>query len=83
MTEWQPIETAPKDGPIWAYVIANGVASQGVIWWRPHKNSWPEEPNRNWRWRQNDNSTVGFSDGLPNPGATHWMPLLEPPKCSS
>ena len=63
--EWQPIETAPKDKPIWCYNGGQGMMIfldiedfQGFVW--------------------NDDL---LSDVDPNPEQpTHWMPLPDPPK---
>lgn len=63
-TDWQPIETAPKDGTVF---IAASTLADGASWvfgtasWR---NSWPH----------------GFVErGTLATGWTHWMPLPEPP----
>ena len=69
MTDWQPIETAPKDGTViclagycdddtWA------VGSRWFFWadyWRKYREPFGE----------------GFGRGTPAP--THWMPLPPPP----
>lgn len=82
MSEWQPIETAPKDevGP--TVLLWNG-ESMGTGYW----NAWArddlgrvigleeEDPAQfadRWLW-----TGEGF-EVLPSP--THWMPLPEPPK---
>ena len=66
MTEWQPIETAPKDG---REVLTYGVDDEGneYFWvsaWWPFPNQkegeWTSWHDSNW--------------------ASHWMPLPEPPK---
>jgi len=74
--EWQPIETAPKDGTIfdaWCSEhkgynnapkrIANCRYSEGVIWFL-HSHGWFEL------------NTVDFLHAT----ITHWMPLPTPPK---
>lgn len=75
MSEWQPIETAPKDGtPILGfrfYPVA--------IRWRPDLDS-------EFQWdavslgshASTNFMSNGFIDGDSN--LTHWMPLPEPPK---
>ena len=73
--EWQPIETAPKDGTIFdvwcsehkGYTdapkrIANCKYSEGVIWFL-HSHGWFEL------------NTLDFLHAT----ITHWMPLPEPP----
>jgi hypothetical protein len=69
--EWQPIETAPKDGTrilaYWPDIYANSSAVQCETWWGPWGNSkstWQTV----WEW----------ADGPNCP--THWMPLPEPPQ---
>lgn len=72
MTDWQPIETAPKDGRmlllVWRDKQQQGLpmvlegywyaASDGeAFWWSPGQVSWKLEP-------------------------THWMPLPKPPEVS-
>lgn len=74
MPEWQPIETAPKDGTaILAYSRQAGLEgkllrSHGVkvTWWRTDRardgfTGWGEFNDQFWP-------------------ATHWTPLPEPPK---
>lgn len=74
MSDWQPIETAPKDG------------TRVNLWckrWRPDNDSFSHRwfpdcywtkgdsmTNHNARWVNMD--TAWF--------ATHWMPLPEPPR---
>lgn len=62
--EWQPIETAPKDGEAFVvYVPGYGV---GECYWGMLSESWWFRGNR---WSE---------EGDPLP--THWMPLPPPPK---
>ena len=66
MTDWQPIETAPKDGRsllIWS-------ADEGID--LAHHNDWG-------RWQVQETADYDneyFVDLKP----THWMPLPEPPE---
>jgi hypothetical protein len=77
MSDWQPIETAPKDGTkILAHCIANGVSYISVIWWRGERY---KDSLYKWRNSLNDSAVGGFADRLPNLGATHWMPLPDGP----
>jgi len=63
MTEWQPIETAPRDGTrFWAFQ-ASKEAEQYICWWKEDFAHW-----EGWQ-------TVW--DDEPEP--THWMPLPDPP----
>lgn len=65
--EWQPIETAPKDGS-W------------FLGFEPRK--YFEDRFRVWRWVET-NGFVGFEDAADTNDfdelPTHWMPLTEPP----
>ena len=64
--DWQPIETAPKDGRrILAYSKEYGVQVTG--WWYRNDN-----PAIGGWW-------IAFSDG-DYTDLTHWQPLPEPPK---
>ncbi len=84
MTEWQPIETAPKDGTkILAYWFGNDMPFISVIWWRGNKY-----PDSLFPWRNacSDSAIGGYGQcHLPasqqtwRQGPTHWMPLPDPP----
>ena len=68
VAEWQPIETAPKDGS----VIVVGYGRQGnfpvkVVYWKELHKIWMHYGE--------------WEPGLEN-NATHWMPLPTPPKRS-
>lgn len=72
MSEWQPIETAPKDGTrilaFWPDVYGNSSAVQIETWWGAWGHGRSKETWQNaWEW----------ADGANNP--THWMPLPTPP----
>ena len=72
MTEWQPIETAPKGEPepygsgpqILGCTVGNGWSAMQIVRWDYHKSpgrgSW-KGPHGGWT-------------------PTHWMPLPSPPK---
>lgn len=67
MGEWQPIETAPKDGTrFWAY-DPTSEEKQMACWWQNDFGMW-----EGW---------MNVWDNEPNP--THWMPLPDPPKPES
>jgi hypothetical protein len=66
---WQPIETAPKDGRI-------------ILGWQGNKGRWQGRGIHEVRW-SNDGYIDGWfciydEDEQTNP--SHWMPLPEPPK---
>ena len=92
--EWQPIETAPKDGSriLLVSVAQEGMSIDGPVaiapaihigYWNPEGSSWVDECD----------SFDGDADHLKETGVwnsqsgwfqpnevTHWMPLPEPPK---
>lgn len=73
--QWQPIETAPKDGtvilvnnPIKSYSNKKYYKYPVVMAWA---NRYITEGRESYYWKS-------FNHGYPKP--THWMPLPEPPK---
>jgi hypothetical protein len=64
MSEWQPIETAPRDGT-WIIVLMGN----GQVW----KASWGRDRRNEMHW-----CTDVLS--LARCRVTHWMPLPDPPK---
>ena len=66
MTEWQPIETAPRDGCAILAARDYGELIQ-VVYWDD------EQPLHPW-------AVVDSEISYPPPTFTHWMPLPEPPK---
>jgi hypothetical protein len=70
--DWQPIETAPKDGTV-------------IDLWDRYGFRWT---NRHWghhsflHGKPTDEPSWGAptTDG-PGPDPSHWMPLPEPPEC--
>ncbi len=77
MSEWQPIETAPKDGT-WI-LIYGSVDDEGerrkisVAQYTNYLNG--GETDWHWQFAWYDGGYCGLVDE-----ATHWMPLPEPPK---
>jgi hypothetical protein len=77
--EWQPIETAPRDGTSVILAVTggkNGPVVGEARWWE----EW-EEHGGDWYWAGN---TPGDYHGGPiseiNFGTpSHWMPMPEPP----
>jgi hypothetical protein len=70
MTDWQPIETAPKDGT-------------SVLVYGPWKGEFSQlkHPHEIWRGHCHPVSKLWFISGtLEFVDPTHWMPLPEPPK---
>jgi len=74
---WQPIETAPKDGT----AILLFFPSQDVV----IRGCWAWQGEGDWESGIQDFQDWGTDDDLvinddPYNGPTHWMPLPEPPK---
>ena len=72
MTEWQPIETAPKDGT--AILVTCGELF-AVVEWDEHAASYPSNEGVGWR----DAGDIGWA-GTQGHMPTHWMPLPQPPE---
>jgi hypothetical protein len=78
MSEWQPIETAPKDGtPILAYGEPHsGEPPFGVVRWIAETHEWWERVDA--KTKKLVSEEAGYWDGagiLPS----FWMPLPAPP----
>lgn len=70
MTDWQPIETAPKDFTrilvCWASKHGRMMNSScSIVYWAAHAEKWVDERG-------------GYWGGDYSP--THWMPIPPPPK---
>ncbi len=73
MTEWQPIETAPKDGSsiLIVYICPlDGPLVKEAQWW---KRWYTDETNQGWMLANLDEEYGDYIE------PTHWMPLPEPP----
>jgi hypothetical protein len=70
--EWQPIETAPKDG---TYLLLNTRYSEIVIGW--FGKDLNIENYNGWLYGDGDGYSTGYYYNPINP--THWMPLPKPP----
>ena len=67
--EWQPIETAPKDGTKILAWFADGDYS--IIYWGAYDDSWVQSlPG------------LGSDSGYSPDTFSHWMPLPLPPNVS-
>lgn len=64
MSEWQPIETAPKDGTRVLLFRRGWAESVSVGWWGGLWETW--------------NVAGGITSEFVHP--THWMPIPEPPE---
>jgi hypothetical protein len=87
MIEWQPIETAPKDGSAvllswaidadgnvirWDEDLTTASIFVAVAWWCCHRCWWRVAAETPY----DDSSGLGFAP-------THWMPLPLPPEVPS
>ena len=75
MSEWQLIETAPKDGPP-VLLGANDWPLPFVGWWINDKARWAAAGIFNGRYAGHCGGRSAIS-AIPQP--THWMPLPAPP----
>lgn len=66
-TEWQPIETAPKDG---TWILIASLANMDIGHWDDH---WIDGAWLRFQTAEYDN------DGAEIRGPTHWQPLPAPP----
>jgi hypothetical protein len=71
--DWQPIETAPKDGTE-VLLVRNGSFRQIGSWRKPCQQA------DGYRVNDGEPCWVGYSAEKRVPEPTHWMPLPEPPK---
>jgi hypothetical protein len=70
MSEWQPIETAPKDGTVVRLYIPGHPELEGMTGrWDMFYKDWAAHPMP---------MTLGKEKSVPDP--IYWMPLPEPPK---
>lgn len=82
--EWQPIETAPKDGSMflcWVSAVRYGEADDG----QPYEQDVSQVDFCSWRDGPPDMPEYGFFDPYccqigDSQAVTHWMPLPPAPK---
>lgn len=72
MREWQPIETAPKDGSPMMLWHVNWKCPISCVWDRVNG------VNNDFPWRE-----ITCSNRWPMQSFTHWMPLIDPPKSNA
>ena len=82
MGEWQPIETAPRDGTL-ILVSFGAKGVRAVSWDDPWSDDWPVDPDKG-LWCVSDDKhgpypLRGYLDTGPN-APTHWMPLPPAPE---
>lgn len=77
MSEWKPIESAPKDGT--RVLVTDGVETEVADWYvRPYPDRYIERPDGLF-----EKAPTEFAQGYWNCNdcqkPTHWMPLPLPP----
>lgn len=74
MTDWQPIETAPKDGTV---VLVVGDRGHSCAQWR--REGW--DTGSGWHATVEGQECLDGDDryGLKRLSPTHWMPIPSPP----
>lgn len=80
MSEWQPIETAPRDGTD-IIILVDNMAIQGYFHTPkdiPVHATWIRRDGR-WEYITLESHGCGCCSSY-DPPPTHWMPLPEPPK---
>jgi hypothetical protein len=75
MTDWQPIDTAPKDGTRVLICTARGFVTD-ARWSESACFGGQERDRPGWQMHYCDDDPW-YSEATEN--ATHWMPLPEPP----
>lgn len=70
--EWQPIETAPKDGTI---ILAADGRQVVAAYWNMAPKAFGADHAYPWTFLDETNGTNGLMDGF----LTHWMPLPASP----
>ena len=66
MTEWQPIETAPKDGSLILGLEKDSDFDRPILWvvfWNQERRKWEE-----------------FYDPFYDPDPKHWIPIPDLPE---
>lgn len=79
MSEWQPIETAPKDGT--EVLVGVDIATVWIVRNASfvREDDWvPRGGCGDGWWAYNNSVTQEMLEGIYEP--THWMPLPEPPE---
>lgn len=70
MSEWQPIETVPKDGTV--VLLAGKFSGVEASAWNDKDETYP--------WVLLDEATPGRTNSRMDGYCTHWIPLPPPPK---
>lgn len=78
MGEWQPIESAPKDGKPF-FVWADGYEWPEVIQWFVFDDETAKEAGEPGYWHYADANLQEICDPIDMAEYSHWHPLLAPP----
>jgi len=78
MSEWQPIETAPKDGTV-IMVWAKGYTWPEVVLYEKYMPEDAEEIGEPGYWRNAEDLLAEVTDDISADEWTHWMPIPPPP----
>jgi hypothetical protein len=79
MMEWQPIETAPKDGTV-IHVWADGFEWPETVRWEFYDENTAKEIGEDGYWSYAEGMLAEYTDGCEPETWTHWRPLPEPPQ---
>lgn len=74
MNNWQPIETAPRDGSKFQTFGGNCFEARGLCWYEGHYF-----PEKKTFWLVEVQSVMGSYEDLKERGVTHWCHLTPPP----
>ena len=77
MSEWQPIETAPKDGASFLAWFADEERVDWCHWQAARYPGMPEGRDMPEGWRDGFITVYAADDPR---GPSHWMPIPAPPK---
>lgn len=79
MSDWRPIETAPRDGT-WILGLNNRLNCAVIIWSEQAlRISLKRDPIPGWIHPYGNGELSDFWNGACGSVATHWMPLPRPP----
>lgn len=83
LIEWQPIESAPKDGTrvlLWVPRDLDGKCLRLGFWWSSETLEYGQVTHRNQYWFTG--LCASFNPSSPAPEPTHWAPLPDGPSIS-
>lgn len=77
MSEWQPIETAPKDGTL--VLLLDGRMVVAGCWNAAFNDGWCFWDGYGVSSDDDEANVVELNSWIPGFGPSHWMPLPSPP----